>query len=101
MKTTLLAGGDDRYIKQIRHTVLDFFASVPGRVYLFGSWARGEQRRSSDVDIAIDGADAGSVGALREILEESAIPYRVDVVDMRFASESLRREIRKDGIAWK
>ena len=103
METTRLVGktnNGDAYLENIRRTVMDYFSATPGRVYLFGSWARGTQRCGSDVDIAIDGADAGKIGALRELLEESPVPYRVDVVDMRFASESLLREIRKDGIRW-
>lgn len=94
-------GGEKIYIDRIRRMVLDFLADTSARVYLFGSWARGMQRRGSDVDVAVDGGNADKISALKELLEDSTIPYRVDVVDMRFASESLRREIRKDGIAWK
>ena len=104
MKTTLLTDDANKgkiYIENIRQMVLDFLADTPDRVYLFGSWARGTQHRGSDVDIAIDGGSRGRIGALRELLEESTIPYRVDVVDMRFASDSLREHIRKDGVAWK
>ena len=92
---------EDIYIEKIRRMVLDFLSGTSERVYLFGSWARGTQRCGSDVDVAIDGGSAVKIGALRELLEESTIPYRVDVVDMRFASERLKQEIRKDGIAWK
>ena len=101
METMLSNAREDVYIEKIRRTVLDFLSGTPGRVYLFGSWARGTQRCGSDVDVAVDGGNSGKIGALRELLEESTIPYRVDVVDMRFASERLRQEIRKDGIAWK
>lgn len=104
MQTILLTETNvrrDIYIERIRRMVLDFFSDTPERVYLFGSWARGVQHRSSDVDIAVDGGTAGRIGAFRELLEESAIPYRVDVVDMRHTSENLREEIRRDGIAWK
>lgn len=104
MRTTFSNGNVSKgniHIEKIRRMALDFLAGTPGRVYLFGSWARGTQHRGSDVDIAIDGGNPGRIGALRELLEESTIPYRVDVVDMRLASESLREQIRKDGIAWK
>ena len=101
MARSAVDGKEKIYIERIRRTVLDYLADTSAHVYLFGSWARGTQRRGSDVDIAVDGETADKIGALRELLEESTIPYRVDLVDLRFASESLRREIRKDGITWK
>ncbi|MBR1885235.1 MAG: nucleotidyltransferase domain-containing protein [Schwartzia sp.] len=102
MKTVLAANKTgNAHIEAIRRMALEFLADTPGHVYLFGSWAKGTQRRCSDVDIAVEGGNPGKIGALRELLEESTLPCRVDVVDMGFASESLREEIRKDGVAWK
>jgi len=94
----------NKYIEKVRRLVLEHFADTPAEVYLFGSWARGAQRHGSDVDIAIDCADTRTgqkIAVLRELLEESTIPYRVDVVDMRHAAESLREEIRREGVRWK
>lgn len=91
------------YIEKLRQEILTFMAADEVKIYLFGSWARGEERHGSDVDIAIDGAGEGlrsKIAALREHLAESTIPYRVDIVDMRRVSDTLRREIRKDGILW-
>ena len=72
---------------------------------MFGSWAKGTARQGSDVDVAVEYPDGVSgvlkIGELREQLEESTIPYRVDVVDMQQASQTLLQEIRKDGIQWK
>ena len=74
-------------------------------IYLFGSWAKGTARQGSDVDVAVEYPDGVSgvlkIGELREQLEQSTIPYRVDVVDMQQASQTLLQEIRKDGIQWK
>ena len=94
----------DKYVERIKNLVLKELDGEPASVYLFGSWARGTQRHSSDVDVAIEyrGPSNGrKINALREALEESTIPYRVDVVDMQNASKALAREIRKDGIVWK
>ena len=92
------------YIEKIRKCALEFMKDERVRIYLFGLWARGEARCESDVDIAIEGDDrlkASKISALRDFFEESTIPYRVDVVDMRRASEELKEEIRRDGILWK
>jgi hypothetical protein len=38
---------------------------------------------------------------LAEILEESSIPYDVDIVDLRRAAPSLIDEVRREGVKWK
>jgi hypothetical protein len=38
---------------------------------------------------------------LAEILEESSIPYDVDIVDLRIAAPSLIDEVRREGVIWK
>ena len=37
--------------------VIQHFKDKNVRIYLFGSWARGEQKRSSDIDIAIESTE--------------------------------------------
>lgn len=93
------------YIQQIKEIVLKCLHEEPVRVFLFGSWARGTAQHGSDVDIAVEYREGASgwqkIGELRELLEESTVPYRVDVIDMQKAAEGLVQEIRKDGIRWK
>jgi hypothetical protein len=38
---------------------------------------------------------------LIEMLEESTIPYKVEIVDLSRVSDSFRTEIMKDAIIWK
>ncbi|WP_295155308.1 hypothetical protein [Selenomonas sp. AE3005] len=59
---------------------------------------------SSDVDVAIEplaGDVSVQIAELRDILEESTIPYNVNVVDMSNAADTLCEEIRREGIVWK
>lgn len=54
---------------------------------------RGGQRQGSDVNLAVSYRGPSNVlklAELREALEESTIPYNVDVVDMQQASDALR-----------
>lgn len=44
---------------------------------------------------------ASSICMLREKMEESNVPYRVDLVDMQFASKILLKKICQEGILWK
>ena len=94
----------NKYVKEAKRLVLERCESAGCRVYLFGSRARGDEDRWSDVDIGID-ADGPLPGLLIsdlcEILEESSIPYQADVVDMQTCQEKLRENILKEGILWK
>ena len=89
-------------VQRVKDVVLQHFKERDVRVYLFGSWARGEQKMSSDIDIAIDSRDDISyeITLLRERLEESTIRH-VDVVDMHHAGAALCRRIREEGVLWK
>ena len=93
----------NEYVIEAKEFTLKFWQNQPVRIYLFGSWARGEAKRSSDVDIAIESREDMSflIGEFREALENSCIIYNVDVVDMNFAAESLCKKIREEGIVWK
>ena len=94
-----------KILHKLRSIIADELAknNCRARVYLFGSWARGEQRHSSDINIAIeqkDAIDTVMLANLRDRLEESDIPYRVDVVDLAAASVSIVQKIKQEGILW-
>ncbi len=71
------------------------------RIYLFGSRARGDERMHSDIDIAIDGDTllSSKLSQVRDVIEESHIPYKVDLVELSKAPY-LKKVIEKEGIAW-
>jgi uncharacterized protein len=93
-------------LEMVRQVVIAKMDHYPAKVYLFGSWARGDERQSSDVDIAVDWSGGepvpmGILARLREALEESTVPYRVDVVDLAEATVELVANVRKEGVVWK
>ncbi|MFN3610998.1 nucleotidyltransferase family protein [Tepidimonas sp.] len=70
---------------------------------LFGSRARGDARPQSDIDVALCSGSPlplDELAALREALEESSIPFRVDLVDLARAAPALRQAIEREGVAW-
>ena len=72
-------------------------------VRLFGSRARGDARRWSDIDIAVmpkSDLPAGLLAELREALEESNLLLDVDVIDLREAGETVREAVRREGMPW-
>jgi predicted nucleotidyltransferase len=92
-----------RALEEVRRIVVDVVGKGKATVYLFGSWARGEATPLSDIDVAIEphvALPAGTLARLRERLEESHVPYRVDVVDLRRATPAFRRRVLEEGIQW-
>lgn len=73
-------------------------------IYLFGSRARKDNSPQSDIDIALDNntkIDPLILSDIREALEESLIPFTVDIVDFNNISQELKTEILKDKNTWK
>ncbi len=70
-------------------------------IYLFGSRARGDAKAHSDIDIAIEGEGVLSekLSHIRFVIEESLIPWKVDLVDLSKAPY-LRGIIQKEGVRW-
>ena len=69
-----------------------------------GSSVTGRLRQSSDIDVAIDAVrvlPAALLADLRERLEESAIPYDVDIVDLSAASPEMRASVEQEGLLWR
>jgi predicted nucleotidyltransferase len=73
------------------------------KIYLFGSRARGDYKSTSDIDIALDAGkkiDLYTLSLIKEEIEESSIPFTVDVVDLYTASGDFKKNILKDGKLW-
>jgi uncharacterized protein len=90
-------------LEEVRRLVLQAVGKDGAVVYLFGSWARGEATRLSDIDVAIDPPTPlprGTLARLREQLEESSVPYHVDVVDLSRADPEFRRRVLAEGVPW-
>lgn len=70
------------------------------RVWLFGSRATGTAIPTSDIDLALehDGDAPTLMSQLRESFEESRLPYLVDLVDLRLASQSMKERIDQEGV---
>ena len=85
-----------------RQRLVELLAAEPGvrRIILFGSRARGDARQGSDVDLAIEGEHLSSaeLAAMQERLEESTIPYRVDLLLLDEGCDPrLRERIEREG----
>ncbi len=74
------------------------------RVVLFGSQARNDASKASDYDFALDGStevERSIIVSLKEMFEESTVPYQIDIVDLNNVSEAMKNQINKFGKEWK
>jgi predicted nucleotidyltransferase len=76
---------------------------LQARVFLFGSRARGDHRAASDIDVAIlplEPIPPGVLAGIREAIEESHVPFFVDLLDLSEAPPSLGEQAMREGIEW-
>ena len=90
-----------RNLEDLKRFLRDYFKNRKVEIYLFGSRARGDFSNYSDVDIAILSEEdlSKEITLLKEILEESNFPYKVDIVDLKKAPY-LKEIVRKEGVKW-
>jgi predicted nucleotidyltransferase len=67
------------------------------RIILYGSRARGNFGRASDIDIAVECEDDKDF--IRNVIDDEVRTLlKLDIVNIAGASENLRHEIEEDGI---
>jgi predicted nucleotidyltransferase len=89
-------------IQQIKDTVTDYFKDKPvKRVYLFGSYARGEAREDSDVDLLIEYDDSKKRLSLFDTLRykvslEEKFRKNVELVEEQVLYKGFKSFVEKD-----
>ena len=94
----------EKALKVLENMVKDAFKDSEVQIVLFGSRARGDYGKTSDIDIGI--LPNGEINRkelilLREKVENSNIPYKVDVVNLSQTSKEFIEKALKEGILWK
>lgn len=70
-----------------------------GRVWIFGSRARGDYQQFSDLDVLIAGAVTSElISSIEEQLEESTLPVRVDLVLESNLADTYRAGVLKERV---
>lgn len=77
--------------------VRNILSNYPYKFYAFGSRARGNPKKFSDLDICFfDNIPLNVVIQIEDDFEESDLPYKVDIVDWNKCSDDFRALIKKD-----
>jgi predicted nucleotidyltransferase len=91
-------------IQDLKSLVFETLKEENVTVILFGSRARGDFSRVSDIDVGVlpgNNFDRKKLVFLKERIENLNIPYTVDVVDLSRVSEVFKEKALKEGVVWK
>jgi predicted nucleotidyltransferase len=90
--------------KKIVSDLLEKHLPPSTTIWVFGSRAKGTAKKYSDLDLAIQTNSPLSSNILANLkfdLEESDLPYKVDIVDWNTLSDSFKKHIEHDRILLK
>lgn len=95
-----------KYLDILKQKVIEILKDDDVKVFLFGSRAgyQGVASSNSDVDIGIipgSNFDRKKLIYLRQYLEDSTLPYKVEVVDFSLVSEEFKNSALKEAQIWK
>ena len=88
---------EDQHREIVTQILQQFVPGVP--VWVFGSRITGKAKPYSDLDLVIVAEQKipqACYYQIQDAFEESALPYRVDVLDWHRISESFRQVIRSN-----
>ncbi len=88
-------------LELLKDMARDVFKGENVAVILFGSRGRGEHLETSDIDVGIlskGEVNKSKITLFREKIENSNIPYKVDVVDLSRASKEFTQVVLKEGV---
>lgn len=93
---------DKKYITIIKEIVLSCINPKEHTVFLFGSRAMNKSQKISDVDIGIQGKKPlGDIYyKIINKIEESIVPYKVDIVDFSLVDEKFKKTALKKVEIW-
>ena len=80
--------------EEIKRIVFRFLSPSEYKVFIFGSRIVGKAKKYSDYDIGIIGKKAVPwkiLTLIEEDLEESDLPYKVDIVDFSLVSSNFKK----------
>ncbi len=80
--------------KEIKNIIFQFLDPKEYQLFIFGSRATGKAQKYSDYDVGIRGKKSLSSKTkilIEEALEESDLPYKVDLVDFSLVSPNFKK----------
>lgn len=85
----------------LKSLLFDPLKEKSAKLWVFGSRARGDHKPFSDVDVLYSASTKlplGFISEIKESLEESRLPIKVDLVSVEDLAESYRESVERDKI---
>jgi predicted nucleotidyltransferase len=90
-----------KYLQQVKEVVTAFDPQGVNRYFLFGSSVRQEHFHDIDLGVVGNKASLKKLSELRDGFYDSAIPYKVDVVDFDTADKDFSEYVQSnEPIVW-
>ncbi len=73
-------------------------------VYLFGSGVTKNHSYNSDIDVAIiphSTFEERTINRIKDLIEESYVPFKVDIIDLRKVSDKFKEQVFKKAKKWR
>lgn len=87
---------DSKITRLLKRIVYKYLPDDLYKAFIFGSRATGQNRKYSDIDLGISGPrplTPKEYVSIQSELEESDIPYRVDLVDFAKVNDKFKRTL--------
>lgn len=80
--------------------ILQKYTSPKAKIFIFGSSIK--SRRFKDIDIGIQDSEINesSLRKAKEELEDSILPYKVDIIDFEKVDQDFKKKVFEDQILW-
>jgi len=93
-------GLSDEEYHFIHKNVVEPLQEKGATIWCFGSRARGDHQKFSDLDLMVESSEdlSREIGAIQEQLSKSNFPYKVDLVQFREFAESYKEGYFKDRV---
>ncbi len=94
---------DDKYLSLLKNIVLSNIPLDKYNVFLFGSRVRAKHKFAADYDIGVKGNEPlslNTISKIKDIIEESMIPFDVDIIDFSNVSDSFKKVALKEYKTW-
>jgi len=96
---------ENRCLEIVKDKIMALSEGVDGKIFLFGSRVRGDFRRGSDIDVGFYNMGKSSFQKLKIqlglYLEESIVPYHVDLVNFNLVNPEFSKIALKEIEVWK
>lgn len=88
-----------KYLTQLKDMLNQQLDGAGVKIFIYGSSVERDEFR--DIDIGIEGAfDERQISLLKERLQESSLPYFVDVINFNKVSPDFKKAVFKSKILW-